>query len=159
MREGDMCYKDDNILSWAVLINFVFSKNKFKIIPDHSKRYNEAKDLAVIHMITLEDYYVYIATNKYNTVFYIGMTNNLVRRMHEHKIGKFKNAFTLKYKIHKLVYFEKLNNKHKAANREKQLKGLLRSKKLELIKSFNPKFRDLSEMWQLPTGEILRSND
>lgn len=81
------------------------------------------------YMIIIEEYFVYSATNKYNRVFYVGMTNNLARRMHEHKIGKFENAFTEKYQIGELAYFEKLNNKHQAANRERQIKELLRAKK------------------------------
>lgn len=101
-------------------------------------------------MIILEYYFVYLATNRYNKVLYVGMANNLVRRMKEHKSGKFENSFTKKYNINKLAYFERLNNKHEAANREKQLKGLLRAKKLQLIKKFNPELSGLSKYFYLP---------
>lgn len=82
-------------------------------------------------------------------MLYVGMTDNLIRRMNEHKTGKFRNSFTVKYNISQLLYFEKLNNKHAAAIREKQLKGWIRAKKIELIKILNPRFKDLSENWYI----------
>lgn len=87
-------------------------------------------------------YYVYIATNKINTVLYIGVTNNLVRRIYEHK-NKFVSSFTSKYNIAKLVYYEVFEDIEEAIKREKQLKGGSRKKKLDLIKKMNPMFKDL----------------
>lgn len=90
-------------------------------------------------------YYVYIITNRSKTL-YIGVTNNLERRMWEHKQG-IGSVFASKYKIDRLVYFESYDDVHDAIHREKQIKGLLRIKKLALIVSKNPAWRDLSEEW------------
>ena len=90
----------------------------------------------------MKHYYVYILTNKTNRVLYIGITNNLVRRVWEHK-EKLVPGFTAKYKVTKLVYYEVFNSPEEAIAREKQLKGWLRSKKIELINRFNPEWRDL----------------
>lgn len=87
-------------------------------------------------------YYVYIATNKINTVFYIGITNDLIRRIYEHK-NKLVSGFTSKYNITKLVYYEVFNDITEAIKREKQLKGGSRKKKIDLVKKTNPNFRDL----------------
>lgn len=87
-------------------------------------------------------YYIYIATNRTNTTLYIGVTNNLIRRIYEHK-NKLLPGFTDKYNINKLVYFEIFGNIEDAIQREKQLKGGSRKKKIELICSTNPNFNDL----------------
>ncbi len=86
---------------------------------------------------------VYIMTNKYNTILYIGTTSNLPRRVEEHKKG-IGSKFTSKYQLTKLVYFECGGDMSAAIAREKQLKGGSRKKKLELIASINPEWRDLS---------------
>lgn len=91
----------------------------------------------------MQNYYVYIMTNKSKTL-YVGMTNNLSRRMYEHK-SKSHKGFTSKYNINKLIYFEELGSKVEAIKREKQLKGWLRSKKVKLIEEQNPQWRDLSK--------------
>jgi len=91
----------------------------------------------------MKDYFVYIMTNKSKTL-YTGMTNNLARRDFEHK-NKLLEGFTKKYNINKLVYFEVFNNPDDAIRREKQIKGWLRKKKIELIESLNPEWKDLSE--------------
>ena len=87
-------------------------------------------------------YYVYILTNQKNSVFYIGVTNDIVRRIYEHK-HKLVDGFTKKYNLDKLVYFEETNDVISAIRREKQLKKLLRVKKISLIKAKNPDFNDL----------------
>ena len=87
-------------------------------------------------------YYVYIMTNYYNTVFYIGVTNNLERRIWEHKSLSIP-WFTQKYNITKLIYFEESQSKNDAIAREKQLKWWSRIKKLSLIKSINPDMIEL----------------
>lgn len=90
----------------------------------------------------LKSYYVYILTNSYNTVFYTGITNNLIRRTYEHK-SKLIEGFTKKYNIWKLVYFEEYNNIGTALSREKQLKDFRREKKLNLIIQLNPNLKEL----------------
>ena len=93
----------------------------------------------------LKQYYVYILTNKSNKVLYIGVTNDLERRMYEHK-NKMIDGFTKKYKLTKLVYFEATTNINSAIEREKQLKNWHRDWKINLIKESNPEWRDLSGM-------------
>lgn len=89
-------------------------------------------------------YYVYIATNYSNRVFYIGVTNNLIRRMYEHK-NKYTDGFTKKYNINKLVYYEVFNDINEAIFREKQIKAGSRKKKFSLIFTMNQNFEDLYE--------------
>ena len=86
-------------------------------------------------------YYVYILTNKSATL-YIGVTNNLERRLYEHK-HKYLEGFTKKYNINTLIYFEEYSDLIEAIAREKQLKGWSRKKKIYLIKSINPLFEEL----------------
>ena len=88
-------------------------------------------------------YYVYILTNKYNNVLYTGVTNNLIRRMYEHKNKQFK-GFTSKYNVNKLVYYDYTENIESAISREKQIKGWSRQKKINLINSINPTWVDLT---------------
>ena len=90
-----------------------------------------------------ETYYVYMLTNQYNNVLYIGVTNNLTRRLYEHRSGMIE-GFTQKYKVHKLVWFESCHEIKDAIAREKQLKGWTRSRKEELIAKMNPEWQDLS---------------
>jgi len=90
-------------------------------------------------------YYVYINTNKWNSVLYTGVTNNLLNRNYQHKTKENKISFTAKYKADKLIYYEIFNNICDAITREKQIKGGSRKKKIDLIKKINPKWRDLSE--------------
>jgi len=87
-------------------------------------------------------YCVYIMTNKYNTVLYTGVTNDLARRVLEHKSGK-GSKFTHKYRVTKLVYFECGDDISAAIAREKQIKAGSRKKKEELISSMNPEWKDL----------------
>jgi putative endonuclease len=87
-------------------------------------------------------YCVYIMTNNYNTVIYSGVTNNLARRVYEHKNGS-GSAFTRKYNICKLVYYEVTDNVFSALTREKQTKGGPRRKKVDLVNSMNPDWKDL----------------
>ena len=91
-------------------------------------------------------YYVYLLTNKRNTVLYTGVTNNLERRIYEHK-NKLIEGFTARYNINKLVYFESTTSIEIAIQREKQIKGWLRKRKNELVESINPEWKDLSEEW------------
>jgi len=87
-------------------------------------------------------YFVYIMTNEYNTVFYTGVTNDLVRRVFEHKEGLIE-GFTKKYNVKKLVYFEIFGDVYEAIAREKQIKGGSRKKKYGLVRSFNSRWKDL----------------
>ena len=84
--------------------------------------------------------------NKNNTVIYIGVTSNLLERVHQHKI-KFHKGFTASYNCDKLVYFEQFENMNQAIAREKQLKAGNRKRKEELIQLKNPTWNDLSEGW------------
>ena len=88
------------------------------------------------------NYYVYMMTNSNNKVLYIGVTNNLKRRVYQHKNGEI-DGFTKKYNVHKLVYFEHFTNIEHAIKREKQLKKWKRQWKNELVESKNPKWADL----------------
>ena len=92
-----------------------------------------------------KEYYVYIMTNKSRTL-YTGVTGDLMRRVYEHK-NKLVPGFTSKYNIRYLVYYESTSNVHAALEREKQIKGWLRAKKIVLIESMNPEWKDLSEEW------------
>ena len=89
-------------------------------------------------------YYVYILASKNNNVLYIGVTNDLKRRMYEHK-NELIEGFSKRYHTHKLVFYEIYKEVKTAIKREKYLKGLLRIKKVQLIESINPNWRDLSE--------------
>ena len=89
-------------------------------------------------------YCVYMMTNAHNTVIYSGVTNHLARRVYEHKNG-LGGVFTKKYNIIKLVYFEVTDNVYAALAREKQIKGGSRKKKMDLINSINPEWKDLYE--------------
>jgi putative endonuclease len=94
----------------------------------------------------MRQYYVYILTNRKQGVLYTGITNDLERRMYEHK-NKLIPGFTSKYNLKKLVFFEETIDVNSAIAREKQIKSWLRKKKVALIESINPEWRDLSEDW------------
>lgn len=89
-----------------------------------------------------KQYCVYIMTNTHNTVLYTGVTNNLARRVYEHKNG-LGSAFVKKYNVHKLVYYEIGNDVRTTIAREKQIKGGSRKKKIDLINGMNPEWKDL----------------
>ena len=90
-----------------------------------------------------KQYHVYIMTNPKNTVLYTGITNNLTRRVYEHK-NKMVKGFTKKYNLIKLVYFEESLDAYSAIAREKQIKAGSRKKKVDLVNSMNPEWKDLS---------------
>jgi len=92
------------------------------------------------------NYFVYMISNTHNTVIYTGVTNNLERRMLEHK-SKHNSGFSTKYNCNKLVYFEEFQWIEEAIAREKQIKGGSRFKKMNLINSMNPAWVDLSIDW------------
>ena len=91
----------------------------------------------------MKEYYVYIMTNRSGTL-YTGMTNDLKRRLHEHK-SKLIPGFTKKYNIEKLVWFDRTTDVQAAIAFEKKIKGWLREKKVALIESKNPEWEDLGE--------------
>ena len=93
----------------------------------------------------MKTYYVYILANKRNGTLYIGVTNNLQRRVYEHKQNQIK-GFTNKYKVHHLVYYEPTSDIKSALQREKQLKKWERNWKMELIEKDNPSWQDLYEI-------------
>jgi len=90
----------------------------------------------------LMNYFIYIMANSTNTVLYTGVTNNLAKRVFEHK-SKLTHGFTSKYNVNKLVYFEQTSDINSAIAREKQIKGGSRKKKVDLITNDNPEFQDL----------------
>ena len=87
-------------------------------------------------MTAMKTYYIYILTNKNKTTLYIGVTNNIQRRLTEHQEG-IGSKFTKRYSVHHLIYYETFNNISKAIAREKQLKGWSRMKKEKLIETVN----------------------
>jgi putative endonuclease len=89
-----------------------------------------------------KQYYVYIMTNSRNTVLYVGVTNDLIRRVYEHR-EKLADGFTRKYNIVKLVYYEVFEDIENAIIREKQMKAGSRQRKVQLINSMNREWRDL----------------
>ncbi|MEO0685451.1 MAG: GIY-YIG nuclease family protein [Cyanobacteria bacterium J06649_11] len=89
-----------------------------------------------------KQYYVYIITNQYNTVLYTGVTNDLIRRVYEHK-EKVIAGFTKKYNVNKLVYYEIFTDINTAITRDKQIKAGSRQKKIDLINSMNSQWCDL----------------
>ena len=95
-------------------------------------------------------YYVYILSNAMNTTIYTGVTNNLERRLWEHRSHVDRNSFTARYHVTKLVYFEMTTDVHSALEREKQIKSWSRKRKNDLIQKKNPEWRDL-----LPQGNVL----
>lgn len=95
----------------------------------------------------MNTYFVYILSTKFNKLLYIWVTNNLQRRLYEHK-NKLVDGFTKKYNIDKLVYYEECGDIKDAIAREKQLKWRTRAKKDNVIHENNPKMDDLSESWE-----------
>ncbi len=96
----------------------------------------------------MRSYFIYIITNKEDRVLYIGVTNDLEKRIYQHK-NKLIDGFSKRYNLGKLVYYEVTQNVESALLREKELKGWLRKKKIELINTFNPEWKDLSEDYAL----------
>ena len=92
----------------------------------------------------MKNYYVYILTNWNNKVMYVGVTNDLNRRLYEHKNGLV-DGFTKKYNVHKLVYCEDCGSIIDAISREKEIKGWKREKKNQLVESLNPEWKELSD--------------
>ncbi|MCL2790832.1 MAG: GIY-YIG nuclease family protein [Desulfobulbus sp.] len=94
----------------------------------------------------MPNFYVYLLTNHNNKVMYIGVTNDLVRRIYEHKTKQVA-GFTEKYNVNKLVYAEETSDVHAALAREKEMKKWRREKKNRLVTAANPEWKDLSEGW------------
>ncbi len=87
--------------------------------------------------------FVYIMTNNNNSVLYTGVTSDLTERISQHKSKKHRNSFSARYNTSKLVYYEELETIGEAIKREKQIKAGSRKKKIELIKSMNPEWKEL----------------
>ena len=88
-------------------------------------------------------YYVYILTNENGNVMYVGFTDNLIRRVHEHKNHLDRGSFTARYNVTKLVYFEETSDVYAAMEREKQIKGWNRKRKNKLVETKNPNWNEL----------------
>ena len=94
-------------------------------------------------------YFVYISTNKRHTVLYTGVTNSIFKREDQHKNKISKNSFSARYNIEKVVYYEMCSDIRVAIAREKQIKGWVRKKKIDLINSINPEWKDfVEESWK-----------
>ncbi len=106
---------------------------------------SEVRNLKNLPVIQNRHYYVYILTNRVRTL-YVGVTNDLERRIHEHK-QKLVPGFTMKYNLTWLAYCEETSDVRSAIEREKQIKSWRRSKKIELIESVNPQWMDLALDW------------
>lgn len=104
------------------------------------------------------NFYVYILTNWNDQVMYIGMTNNLERRLYEHK-NQLVDGFTKKYNVSKLVYYEHGNDVHAAIAREKEIKKWRREKKNNLVMTMNPEWKDLSLEWNVDKVSPAGRND
>ena len=102
-------------------------------------------------------YYVYMLTNRTNKVIYTGVTNDLARRIYEYK-HKMIEGFTSRYNLDKLVYFESCMDVRSAIEKEKQIKGGPRSKKIALIEAMNPEWKDLSIDCFAPSGLAMTQN-
>jgi putative endonuclease len=102
-------------------------------------------------------YYAYILTNRSQN-FYVGVTSELFQRTNQHKNGTY-GGFTSRYKLDRLVYYERFGSVHEAIAREKQLKGWTRKKKIALIISLNPTWRDLSDDWGRPIEPLLEQTE
>ncbi len=92
--------------------------------------------------MTMKEYFVYILASKKNGTLYIGVTNDLIKRVYEHK-NNLVEGFTKKYSVHNLVYYERYNDIYSAIAREKQMKKWKRQWKIDLIEKDNPQWRDL----------------
>ena len=90
-------------------------------------------------------YTVYLLTNDTNVALYTGVTNDLIRRVYEHRQNFDPQSFTARYRIHKLVYYESCSDVRSAIEREKQIKGWNRKRKNKLVESMNPNWKDLYE--------------
>ena len=106
------------------------------------RRVEKSRRSRIYNINNMTNYYVYIMTNYTNTVLYIGVTNDIVRRVNEHRYKK-DDGFAEKYKAYKLVYMEQSVSIEDAIRREKQLKKWSRKKKEDLISSLNPQWNDL----------------
>jgi putative endonuclease len=93
------------------------------------------------------DYWVYILTNKHGTTLYIGITNNITRRLFQHRYGE-RDGFAKRYHLTRLVWLEHFRNVNDAIACEKKLKGWRRSRKIALIEEMNPRWLDLSDDWE-----------
>ena len=94
----------------------------------------------------MKTYYVYILASKRNGTLYTGITSDIKKRVYQHKRG-LSHGFTKKYNVHLLVYCEQTHDVHSAIAREKQIKGWVRKKKIQLIEKDNPNWEDLSKGW------------
>ena len=102
--------------------------------------------LFILEGKNMKKYHIYFLTNKNNTVLYIGVTSNLLKRIYQHKTKEYK-GFTAKYNCDKLVYFEEYDDINSAIAREKQLKAGNRKRKNDMVNLENPNWNDLSDGW------------
>ncbi len=119
-----------------------FPLSSFRVKPRLTWR-SEKSSRRVKCLLMVKSWFVYILTNYPNSVLYTGITNNLNRRISEHKEGLIKDSFTSRYKLYKLLWFEEFPSPNEAIQVEKRVKDFRRDKKINLIKLKNPNFQDL----------------
>ena len=102
----------------------------------------------------MNQYYIYILASQKNGTLYVGVTNDLIKRVYEHR-SDFVDGFTKKYQVHKLVYYETMEDPTSAITREKQLKKWNRQWKIDLIEEMNPNWKDLYEDLVIINGSPL----
>ena len=125
----------------------ILGEVRFRSFGASNRRCEERGDEAIfdsarLGISTLEQYYVYLLSNYTNSVIYTGVTNDLKRRVYEHR-DKLSNGFTKRYQVWKLVYYEVFEDIENAILREKQMKAGPRIRKIHLIEIGNPRWRDL----------------
>jgi putative endonuclease len=116
---------------------------------EHQVCHVERSETSLIISVRMRkhDYWVYILTNKRCTTLYIGVTNNIVGRLHQHRFGEVKD-FSKRYRLNRLVWIEHFRNVNDAIACEKKLKGWRRSRKVALIERANPRWLDVSDDWE-----------
>lgn len=123
-------------------IVFRSQKQNARICEELKSNYEAIPRIKIIKK-TMKPGFIYILTNKNNTTLYVGVTSHIVQRINQHKDKIFPESFSAKYNLNKLVYYEAFQEIGDAIGREKQIKGGSRQKKLDLINSKNPEWKDL----------------
>jgi len=134
------------MLSAASMFPFCHAERSVAKCSIHFPNFQHSQSSETLELQMMKTYYVYILASKRNGTLYVGFTNDLRRRMYEHKNGIIE-GFTKKYGVNRLVYFEESAEVNAAIRREKQIKGWRRDKKIALIESTNPDWEDLSKEW------------
>jgi putative endonuclease len=145
LKRGDeaICRQVVEYHNWEEIKKHSYISHRRYITPNRLlRRFSAPRNDYISRGFMGKQYYIYIITNKNNTVLYTGVTNNLVKRIFEHR-NKLADGFSKRYNLEKLVYYEIYDDPYNAICREKQIKGGSRKKKVQLISDFNPDWIDL----------------